>query len=435
MDMLKINESLTTDESIEEYEYHEYEPITGSNLNNPGEIRITIQTQDIFYHPSESYLLLEGQLVKADGSAYANTDVITITNNGMMHLFSNIKYQLSGQEIESLYYPGQATTILGLLKYPADFQKSQGLNQLWYKDTGTAAPTAVDGENVDLKTNPGFTVRHGYIIKSPAPKGTFSFRIPLKHIFGFAEDYDKIVYGFRHVLTLVRKSDDDAIFRLTAAGAGKITLSKVSWYVPHVRPADGPKLQLYEMIEKKVKAPVGFRMRQCESISVPQSKSFSWRLTVKSSPEKPRYIIVSFQTDKHGNQEKNPSVFDHVNVSNMYVTLNSTRYPAVDYDLSFTKQQFSRAYGDAVSFRSKFYGMDELVSNSNIIPSGYKDLFPIFVFDVSRQSEKLKNSVTDIQVKAYFNENVPANTEAFAVVISDRVVSFTSNGNKMTVIS
>ena len=111
MDMLKINESLATDESIEEYEYHEYEPITGSNLNNPGEIRITIQTHDIFYHPSESYLLLEGQLTKADGSAYTNAGVVTITNNDMMHLFSNIKYQLSGQEIESLYYPGQATTI------------------------------------------------------------------------------------------------------------------------------------------------------------------------------------------------------------------------------------------------------------------------------------------------------------------------------------
>ena len=128
MDMLKINESLSTDESIEEYEYHEYEPITGANLNNPGEIRINVQTQDIFYHPSESYLIFEGRLTKADGTAYANGDVVTLTNNGLMHLFSNIKYQLSGQEIESLYYPGQATTMMGLLKYPDDFQKSQGLN-------------------------------------------------------------------------------------------------------------------------------------------------------------------------------------------------------------------------------------------------------------------------------------------------------------------
>ena len=103
MDMLKINESLSTDESIEEYEYHEYEPITGANLNKPGEIRITIETQDIFYHPC--YLMIEGRLTKADGTAYANGDVVTITNNGLMHLFCNIKYQLSGQEIESLYYP------------------------------------------------------------------------------------------------------------------------------------------------------------------------------------------------------------------------------------------------------------------------------------------------------------------------------------------
>ena len=130
MNMLKIDEPLARDESIEEYEYHEYEPITGSNLNNPGEIRISIETQDIFYHVSESYLLIEGQLTKQDGSAYASADVVTLTNNGMMHLFSNIKYQLSGQEVESLFYPGQATTMLGLLKYPDDFQKSQGLNQL-----------------------------------------------------------------------------------------------------------------------------------------------------------------------------------------------------------------------------------------------------------------------------------------------------------------
>ena len=56
MDILNFKEKPLTDETIEEYEYHEYEPITGTNLNNPGEIRITIQNQDIFTHPSESSL-------------------------------------------------------------------------------------------------------------------------------------------------------------------------------------------------------------------------------------------------------------------------------------------------------------------------------------------------------------------------------------------
>ena len=53
----------------------------------------------------------------------------------MMHLFKSIRYELSGQEIEKIMYTGQATTIFGLLKYPDDFSKSKGLNQLWYKDT------------------------------------------------------------------------------------------------------------------------------------------------------------------------------------------------------------------------------------------------------------------------------------------------------------
>jgi len=133
---------------IEEYEYHSYEPITGTDLNRPGEIRINIETQDLFTHPSESYLVCDGKFVKnADDTEYANADVITITNNAMMHLFSNIKYQLSGQEIQSLFHSGQATTMLELLKFPDDFQKSTGLNHLWFKDFGATA---------HIKDNKGF---------------------------------------------------------------------------------------------------------------------------------------------------------------------------------------------------------------------------------------------------------------------------------------
>ena len=58
----------------------------------------------------------------------------------------------------------------------------------------------------------------------------------MKHIFGFCEDYDKIVYGLKNNLTLVRKTDDDAIFRGAAAGDGKVRLDKISWFMPHLIP-------------------------------------------------------------------------------------------------------------------------------------------------------------------------------------------------------
>ena len=423
-DILRITETILSDDSIDKYEYIEYNPVVGANLNN-GDIRINIESQDIFTHPCESFLLIEGQLLKNNDTLYANADAITLTNNGMMYLFKNIKYQLSGQEIESILNPGQATTMLGLLKYPDDFSKSQGLNQLWYKDTSVDANRA---------NNLGFNLRQDYIIRIPDPKGTFSFRIPLKHIFGFCEDYNKILYGMKQTLTLTHDNDNNAIFRAAAVDVGKIRLDRISWYMPHVMPADKDKMELYKIIEKKEKLPVGYRMIQCDSASVPQTTSFTYRLAVKSSPEVPCFIIVGFQTDKYNRREANPAVFDNVGVRNIYITLNSTRYPEVDYVISFNRNQFSRVYGDVALFRSRFFNMDELVSNPNISPADYKDLYPLFLFDVSKQSERLKYSVTDIQIKVFFENNVPAGTEAYAVILSDRLVNFQSDGNKFSVV-
>ena len=433
--ILRITDPILKDDSIDKYEEIAYEPIAGTNLNAPGQdIRLTIETQDIFTHPSESYLIVEGRLLKNDNNSYGNNDLITLTNNGIMHLFKRIRYDLSGQEIENIMNVGQATTMLGLLKYPDDFSKSKGLNQLWYKDITINAEEA----------NSGWEVRRLYIVRNSNPRGSFSFRIPLKYIFGFCEDYDKVVYGLKHNLTLTRNDDNNAIFKNNATAGnpavdvvvdGKVILSKISWFMPHVTPADKDKMELYKIIERKEKIPVGYRMIQCDSASIPQTTSFSWRLSVKSSPEVPRFIIVGFQTNKIGNQKTKPSLFDNVNVSNIYVMLNSMRYPTADYNISFLGQKYSRVYGDAAEFRSKFFNMDELISSPNINPTEYRILYPLSLFDVSKQSEKLKYSTTDIQIKMHFSANVPDNTQAYAVIISDRLINFQSDGDKFSVVT
>ena len=100
-------------------------------------------------------------------------------------------------------------------------------------------------------------------------------------------------------------------------------------------------------IESKAKVPVACTTRQCDMLSVPVSTNFTWRLSVKTAPENPTFIIIGFQTAKDGDQTKNPPTFDHVNLRNAYVMLNSDRNPAVNYNLSFDNQKFSRVYGDA----------------------------------------------------------------------------------------
>ena len=434
-DILQITEDIPVDDSIYEYEYKEYNPIAGTDLNR-GSIVITIEAQDIYTHPAESFLIIDGQLMNVNGNDYGNGDVATLINNGMMYLFSDIRYHLASYEIEVLQNPGHATTMLGLLKYPDDFSKSQGLNQLWVKDRNKGDAVIDDTQQ---NYNHGYFIKHKYIIGDPLPNGTFSFKIPLKHFLGFCEDYKKILYGMQQRLTLTRTGNDNAIFRANAAADGKVDIKRIRWFMPHVIPSDAHRLQLDKVIEKKEKIPVGYRMLQCDSIQVPENqKPFTWRLGVKSSPDIPRFIIVGFQTDKLNNQETNPAIFNHLYVLNIYVTLNAKRYPDTDYDNNFTTNQYSRIYGDAALFRKKFFNMDELVSNCGINPTEFKDLYPLYVFDVTKQSEKLKTSVSDIHIKATFGNipaggnNPPANTIAYAVIISDRLFHFVSDGSKIT---
>jgi len=327
--ILNIQETHDEDESIRSYQYYQYSPITGTSKNTPGEIRITIESQDEFFHPHNNYLLFTSKLVKSTaGAAYDNANMVSLTNNGIMFLFSSIKYELSGHVIECVNFPGQASTMQGLLKYSDDFSKSQGLNMCWVKDVGAGDAAAA---------NKGFVARQKYIIIKPTPNGVFSFAIPLSHIFGFCEDYDKVVYGMKHMITLVRTDNDDAIFRIAAVGAGKVVLDEVSWYMPRVFPNDSQKLKLIKIIESKPTLDVGFRMRQCDTIGVTQTTSFTWRLSVRSAPERPRWIFIALQTDKSHDQAKNPAIFDHCNVTDMHVILNSDRYPECGYNASFTK--------------------------------------------------------------------------------------------------
>ena len=436
-DILQITEDIPVDDSIYEYEYKEYNPIAGTDVNR-GSIVITIEAQDIYTHPAESYLIVDGELIKNNNNRYEDADNITLINNGIMYLFSDVRYHLASHEIEVLQNPGHASTMLGMLKYPDDFYKAHGLNQLWFKDNDLEP---------DQEANKGFKKRHEYIIKSPNPKGSFSFKIPLKHFLGFCEDYKKILYGMQQRLTLTRTGDNNAIFKGTKTvnnvvniiDEGKIHIKRIRWFMPHVIPSDAYRLQLDKIMEKKEKIPVGYRMLQCDSIQVPENqKPFSWRLGVKSSPDIPRFIIVGFQSGKFNLQTQNPAIFDNLNVRNIYVTLNAKRYPDTDYENDFNKNEYSRIYGDAAVFRKKFFNMDELISNCGIDPIEFKKFYPLYVFDVTKQSEKLKTSVSDIHIKAVFGDgppgvnNPPANTMAYAVIISDRLFHFVSDGSKIT---
>ncbi|XP_065640583.1 uncharacterized protein LOC136073142 [Hydra vulgaris] len=189
-------------------------------------------------------------------------------------------------------------------------------------------------------------------------------------------------------------------------------------------------LELAKIIKSQETLDMGFRSRFLNKINVEQRTSFDWGLGVRTT-EKPRYILVGFQTNRDGNQEQNASIFDHCDLRNMWIELNDQRYPETNYSLSFPNMKITRAYRHATNFAEDYYNMTNLISLCGITHSDYRDLYPIMYFDVSKQSERMKDSTVNIRLKAEFNTPVPANTVIYALIISDRLAKITSNGGRL----
>ena len=67
-------------------------------------------------------------------------------------------------------------------------------------------------------------------------------------------------------------------------------------------------------------------------------------------------------------------------------------------------------------------------------PISYKHLFPLIVYDVSRQSERVQQAVVDITIAFQFGVNVAEKTKAYCLMISDRRLKFKSDGTKANLV-
>ena len=444
--MLDIAEPYLNDESIKSMQFFEYPPQTQANNNTPSHsIRIEINSDAIYTLPSKSYISIEGQIRRAgNNAAYDAADEITLINNAMMYLFDEINYKLNTTTIEQISNPGQTTSMIGYLSQPDDFSTSAGLKYCWSKDTNTtanstkyvgsvAAPAAGYIPTEHPNFNQGFATRKGFLFSSN-PRGSFTFIIPLSHIFGFAE-YKKVIYGVKHTLTLSRAADTQALYRAAGVVDGKVDITNISWHMPQVEMNTENLVNLMQYIEQKVTIPIAFSARSCETTEVSENQNFNWRISVTGGAEKPRWIIIGFQTDKGNTQEQNPALFDHCNLTSAHVELNSRSYPSTVLDIDFDKNKYTKLYDMFDDFKKEYYGIDSLVGGTQVNVPAFKTLFPILVFDVRKQNDELKKGVMDITAKFKFSRNIPANTTAYALIISDRVFKMSSDGKNMSVIS
>ena len=114
--------------------------------------------------------------------------------------------------------------------------------------------------------------------------------------------------------------------------------------------------------------------------------------------------------------------------------MNDAKYPARDVIADFPKHKYVEYYKMFTEFARDYYGLDSLTVSNFVDIVTYQEEFPIFYIEVSKQSERISQSVVHIKLKMKFAENVGANVVAHALLISERRLKFQSDGRKTNVI-
>lgn len=404
---LDVNAPYSNESPIQEMFLHSFLPFSTSALNNGDEIRIAIQNRDAYTIPSDSYIYIEGKVVKPDDMK----SEIRFEHNALTSLFNEMKYEINSVEVQRVKKPGITSTMKGYCSYtPADVNFLQ--NAAWD----------------DVKNNANF-LKDGY----------FSGCIPLKHVFGFCEDYNRILINCSQQLILNRSmSDLGALSYIAVAGSEsvdseatkakmkkvRVELTKVVWKVPVVKVSDRERLKLLRIVDSKKMINCAFRNWElCEYPNIPQTNKHSWTVKTCSQLEKPRCLIIAFMTLKDTVIEQGASSdYDTCALTNVKAYINSQEYPYENFNESFDKNLFTMFYQNYADFQKYYY--ERANGQPYLTREKYKELGPFICIDCSRQNDDAKISSVDLRIEFESEKNFPVNTAAYCLIIHDRVVQY-----------
>lgn len=384
--MLDIEQAANYNGVVTGFEFHSHKPYASTTYTDSDEIRIPISQHDIITAPFESSLYITGALSgkKADGTTDSD---IKFVNNAIAYLFEDIRYELNGIEVCKTRNLGTASTIKGLLSFRPEEENSLK-NSCWL---------GVDKTEKNRK---------------------FSFNIPLKYFLGFAEDYKKIIANVKQELILLRSASDKNAVMSTDSATWSVKIDSITWRVPHVTVSDEYKIKLLNMIESDSIIHLPFRQWEMHEYPVlPQTSRQTWSVKTSNQMEKPRFVILAFQTGKNNELSKNASNFDHCNLNNIKLYLNSQYFPYdnIHGDISLFYDMFVR-------FQSSYYGKS---SRPLVDLEKFKANAPLYVIDCSNQNDSVKTGPVDVRLEFESTEAFPANTTAYCLIIHDSHYAYT----------
>lgn len=387
--ILQIKGPVHQDTDIIGQQYHTYTPYTTSFDNND-EIRIVIQSQDLYVLPSESYLYIELSAAKADGTAFGINEA-TFSFHPVTHLFSEMRYELNGFEIDRCKTPGITSLLKSMIACRPENESALALMAAF----STSAITA----------------------------SSYQMLLPLRFVFGFCDDFKKIVMNSKHELILVRSRTNNTFYE-AATDILQLTVNKIQWKVPHVSLSDGAKLSLLKTVSRNESLFLPFRSWDLYELpGVPDTTRHTWSVKTTSQVNKPRYVVVVFQTNRNNVVSSNSTMFDHCNISSMKLYLNNERFPYDDMRVHLGQNYFFELYHMFQAIQQTYYNETSVRNPLGVSLTDFQQR-PIFAFDCSRTDESVKKGMVDVRIEMDASANIPRNTTAYCLIIHDNLVEY-----------
>lgn len=139
---------------------------------------------------------------------------------------------------------------------------------------------------------------------------------------------------------------------------------------------------------------------------------------------RPRYVILAFQTNRNNIITNRSNLFDHIQLTDARLYLNSECYPQESVQINFGDMKGAIGYNMYTKFKETYYHDGSGIPSNPLM--SYNDWLasPIFVFDCSRQNESIKYSSVDVKIEFETQDNVAARTTAYCLIIHDNIMQY-----------
>ena len=412
--MFKLSEKYEIDRKILKCDYIRYSPSEISTINTPNSrIYINIPKEDSVISLLNSYIEINFDIIKAATSnRYADTDDIRLINFGPITLFSNYKLATSsGKHLENIDHAHIVSLMYKLLSWSRDSD-----------DFSIGFDRSRDKRKLELLDN-------------KTQKGKFHLRIYLKDVFSFAEYQETGTFGLSYRLTLTRNSDNTVLNKNNATANAKIKINGIEWYVPHYEPSLEEYTKLQTQIKNKTPTNLHYPERSVFMKEVNTQNFWTFELGTQEGVNVPIWVFVVFQQhDRQHDQTLNNDTFYRMPVSSTQCIIGTEKYPDSAILLNFDDDDYSQGYGQIKeAFRAltkdnipqPYISEDDFRSDNNGNNIGYN----IHVFDIRYQKNYLSGQSVKIEFK--LDKVVPAGIYGYALVLTNRLVSISSDGQRM----